>query len=242
MILKGMAYIWIIVVTYYRLPVINPSTRMKARTIICIAFLSLLLFPPIVDLILVRMKTPQLIDSFAASDKCVLDIEEIDKERIAIVLTVEDPTFYTNKGLDFSSPGAGFTTLSQGLGKILYFDKFKPGIRKIRLLFLTRFALYPLVSKKEILHLFFNYAYFGNYQGKEIRGFEFASNIYFKKSFKDLTLDQFLSLEAMLINPYEYNITAKKAKNNERVVRIKKLLACNCRPINWNDDLLNGCK
>jgi len=215
---------------------------MRTRKIIIIVLISLIIFPPIIDLILVRIKTPKLIEALSKSNKCVLDIDKIGKERINMLLTVEDPTFYKNNGLDFSSGGAGFTTISQGLGKILYFDGFKPGIRKFRLLFLTRFALYPLVSKKEILNLFFNYVYLGNYQGKEIRGFEFASKIYYKKSFKELTTDEFLSLEAMLINPNEYSIFDNKVKNIDRVLRIKKLLECNCRPIDWKDDLLNGCK
>lgn len=215
---------------------------MKTRKIIVITVICLIMLPPAIDLTWVRVKTPGIVESLLKSDQCVLDIDNISKGRITMLLTVEDPTFYENKGLDFSSPGAGFTTISQGLGKILYFDGFKPGLRKIRLIFLTRYALYPLVSKQEILHLFINYAYLGNYRGKEIRGFEQASRVYYKKSFEELTNDEFLSLVAMLINPNEYNVVENEEKNHERVLRIKKLLACNCRPVDWKDDVLNGCK
>ena len=215
---------------------------MKKRNIIILTVICLLIFPPIIDLIWVRIQTPKIIETLLKSDTCVLNIDTISKERINILLTVEDPTFFENNGLDFTSAGAGFTTISQGIGKFMYFDNFKPGLRKLRLIFITRFALYPLVSKKEILTIFINYVYLGNYNGKEIRGFESASHIYYKKSFNKLTTDEFLSLVAMLINPNEYNIINNRAKNADRVTRIKKLIACNCKPINWKDDNLNGCK
>lgn len=214
---------------------------MKRKNIIFLVLICFIVIPPTIDLIIVRQKTPNIVGSLLKSDKCVLKIDNIPKERIDIILKIEDPTFFNNKGLDFSSPGAGFTTISQGLGKIIYFDNFKPGIRKVRLIILTRFALYPLVSKKDILTLFINYVYFGNYQGKEIRGFENAARIYYNKPFDSLTIDEFISLEAMLINPNQFSLFVNKDKNIERVARIKNFLSGNCKPENWRDDELNGC-
>jgi len=39
---------------------------------------------------------------------------------------VEDPHSFEHGGVDFSTPGAGITTITQGLVKHLYFDQFKP--------------------------------------------------------------------------------------------------------------------
>lgn len=196
--------------------------QMNKRTIISILLICLVIFPPIIDIIWVRLKTPSIVENLLKSEKCVLDIDKISKEKLTILLTIEDPTFYKNKGWDFSSPEAGYTTNSQGLVKIIYFNDYKPGLRKIGLLYLTRFALNPLVSKKDILCLFMNYACLGTYQGKEVIGFENASKIYFNKSFDKLTNDEFLSLAAMLIGPNEYNVIKNADKNRKRVLQIKK--------------------
>lgn len=134
--------------------------------------------------------------------------------------------------MKFSSPGAGFTTISQAVGKLMYFDAFRPGIRKIRLLYLTRFAMYPQVSKDTILQLFINYAYLGNANGAEIRGFEHAARIYLEKSCTELTQHEFTQLVAMLINPNEYHIRNNPQEHKERVARITKLVQGKCKPTN----------
>jgi membrane carboxypeptidase/penicillin-binding protein len=48
------------------------------------------------------------------------------------LVRVEDPGFYDHNGIDFSSPGAGLTTLTQGLVKIHYFKNFQPGFAKYK--------------------------------------------------------------------------------------------------------------
>ncbi|WP_234902631.1 transglycosylase domain-containing protein [Agrobacterium larrymoorei] len=50
----------------------------------------------------------------------------------AILLAVEDPNFSTHSGVDFSTPGAGLTTITQSAAKRLAFEEFHPGIGKIR--------------------------------------------------------------------------------------------------------------
>lgn len=67
-----------------------------------------------------RARTPALMA--AALADVDPQIASLSQDRIDILLTVEDPTFWTNDGLDFETPGQGLTTLSQGLAKRLYFD------------------------------------------------------------------------------------------------------------------------
>lgn len=126
----------------------------------------------------------------------------LGQERIGLLLAVEDPTFYRHRGVDLDTPGAGMTTLTQGLVKLLYFpDGFKPGIAKIRQTLIAQYALDALVGKEEQLHLFLNIAYFGTINGRPVHGFAAAANAYFGKGVSELTNREFLSLIAMFIGP-----------------------------------------
>ena len=188
-------------------------------------------------------RTRKMVAEALASEQCSFDIKDVDSARIDVLLAVEDPNFYTHKGIDMKTPGAGLTTITQGLVKYFYFKKFKPGIAKIRQTFIARFRFDPKISKDDQLTLFMNYAYLGNdNDGNEIRGFAFASNFYFGKDFHSLTEEEYLVLVAMLINPNQYRVDRFPGKNAERVRRIESLLAGECDPYDWRDCALEGCK
>jgi membrane peptidoglycan carboxypeptidase len=162
--------------------------------------------------------------------------------RQAMILKVEDPTFWTNKGIDLSSPGAGMTTLSQGLGKRLFFDDFEPGFAKGELMALTRFALYPKVSKQRTLQALIASAYLGTHRGRPVTGFADGARTWFGKPLAGLSDEEFLNLEAMLIAPDSLKPGRDDAGRAERVSRIKRLLAGTCKPGGLRDAMLNGCK
>lgn len=65
---------------------------------------------------------------------------------------MEDPGFAEHDGVDFSTPGAGLTTITQSAAKRLAFETFRPGIGKIRQ---TGYAmgLESRLSKDQILAL-----------------------------------------------------------------------------------------
>lgn len=215
--------------------------RIIKRAFIFVLLLITVLFT--VDLIVAKYKTKRIVDKALHSPECELDISKIDKAKITQLLAIEDPEFYTHNGLDFHSPGAGWTTISQGLVKIFYFNNFRPGIRKIRLFYITRFVFDPSVPKNDQLSLFFNYAYFGNDdEGKVIRGFANAAKFFYKKSFDKLTNDEYLSLVASLMNPNQYRVDKYPENNKDRVSRIKRFLAGECHPVDWKDCELEGCK
>lgn len=196
-----------------------------------------------IDIISARHRTPHIVNQLLNSEDCRLNITTIGQDKIDALLLVEDPSFYSHNGLDFSSPGTGWTTISQGLGKDIYFENFTPGFSKIRLMYLTRFALSPLVSKNKQLTLFYNYVYLGtDNKGQEIRGFATAAEFYFKKPFKVLNTDEYLALVATIISPAQFRIDRFPEKNKERVLRIKKLISGDCQPNSWNDCLLEGCE
>jgi len=195
------------------------------------------------DLIIAKIHTNKLVRDALISEDCTLKTENIDPGRIHALLRVEDPNFYGHKGLDFRSPGAGWTTISQGLVKKLYFRSFKPRLAKIRLILIARFIFHPSVEKEDQLRLFFNYAYMGNdSNGNEIRGFAKASWFYFQKDFQELGMDEYLSLVALLLNTARFRPDKYPEANAERIGRIKKYLEGDCVPSDWKDCELSGCK
>jgi membrane peptidoglycan carboxypeptidase len=145
---------------------------------------------------------------------------DLTPRQLEILLNVEDPNFFSHHGVDFSTPGAGITTITQGLVKFLYFKKFKPGFAKLKQTLIAVYALDPLMPKEEQLRLFLNRVYLGH----GVRGFAPASRLYFGKPFKDLTEDQYIALVAMIIAPEVFDLQRFPARNAERVVRIKRLV------------------
>ena len=162
--------------------------------------------------------------------------------RIAIFLRIEDPTFWVNKGIDLATPGAGMTTLSQGLGKRIFFENFEPGLAKGELMALTRFALYPEVDKDRTLKAVIASAYFGTHRGREVIGFADGSRTWFGKPLAELSDREFIELESMLVAPDRLKPGRDDAGRVQRVERIERLLAGRCRPSGLRDVMLEGCR
>ncbi|MEW8218785.1 MAG: hypothetical protein AB2770_10515, partial [Candidatus Thiodiazotropha taylori] len=60
-----------------------------------------------------------------------LTLSSLTVKRKSALLKIEDPNFYQHSGIDFTTPGAGITTITQALVKTIYFERFSPGIAKI---------------------------------------------------------------------------------------------------------------
>jgi membrane carboxypeptidase/penicillin-binding protein len=174
-----------------------------------------------IEIINARNYTRNVVTNLLRSESLVLDIKDMSKRQLDILLAVEDPAFFEHNGMDLSTPGAGITTITQGLVKQFYFEKFQPGFAKIKQTLIAVFALDSLVSKQDQLRLFINYCYLG----AEARGFEQAAQFYYGKPFKSLTEEEYLSLVAMIIAPATFNVRRFPKRNAERVKRIKKLVA-----------------
>ena len=162
-------------------------------------------------------------------------------EKRAILLAVEDPSFDSNNGTDFSSNGAGQTSITQSQSKRLAFADFKPGLRKIRQ---TGYAigLTSRLSKEEILTLFLAESSFKGSDGRWIKGFDAASVRYFATPLEQLDRNRFISLVAAGIAPARLHPDAPNAELVERMRRINRLLAGQCKPAGHDDNFLDGCK
>ena len=142
-----------------------------------------------------------------------VSLNEISPNLINAVLSTEDKNFYKHHGFDYLriikamytnlKRGAivqGASTISQQYIKNMYLDFDKTWKRKIEEAFLT-LRLEVHYSKDEILEGYLNTINFG--QGNY--GIENASNFYFNKSAKDLTLEEAIILAAIPKAPNKYN-------------------------------------
>ncbi len=123
-----------------------------------------------IEVILARTETPAIVQAALASDRIKLELADFSEEELTVLLKIQDPNFYHYKGVDFSTPGAGITSLSQGLVKMYYFENFELGIQKIKQTLVARFAFDVLTPKDTILKLFVNEVYLGENGGTQLRG------------------------------------------------------------------------
>jgi len=177
-----------------------------------------------------RSDTPGTISAALHSKNIVLKKTDLSSWQLNVLLAVEDPGFYHHTGVDLTTPGAGATTITQGLVKLLYFNDFTPGFDKVKQTLIARYVLDPSVSKDDQLVLFINNVYLGNYDGKQVVGLSNAANIYYHKTIAQLTEDEYISVIAMIIAPNNFHIINKPEQNSERVMRIKKLVSGEYKP------------
>ena len=178
------------------------------------------------EVVICRSKTPAIVDSYYQSGEIMITLDDLTQEQIDIFLTVEDPGFYTHHGVDFTTPGAGWTTITQGLAKKFYFKEFQQGLMKIKQTLCAWLALDPLVDKDTQLTVYINIMYYGN----GIYGLHDASNFYFKKMVSALSTDEYIALIASLMSPEELNVKDKPQENAQRVERIIKVLSGEYEP------------
>jgi len=180
-----------------------------------------------VSVALARAATPEIFARYeAATDNGAKLPEGLSSERIETLLAVQDPSFWTHGGVDWSAPLA--TTVTQSLVKRLYFEHFKPGFAKIRQTLIAQFAVGPLTSKNAQLAAFI-----------DVNGLDPAARKWFGKPLAELDDDEFLSLVATNNNPKDY--APGTPANAERVRRIEKYLAGLCDRQGFADVWLESC-
>lgn len=185
-----------------------------------------------------RAATPAVLARAATGE---LPLSSLSRQRIDMLLTVEDPGFYRHRGVDFSTPGQGRTTLTQALVKRFYFDDFQPGFAKIEQSLIAWLVLDPAMTKPQQLSAFVNHASFGHFGGRHIVGFAHAARTYYDSEFSALSEGQFLGLVAMLMGPNKLDPIRRAEANTERVARLEALLAGRCKPAGWSDVTYGAC-
>lgn len=226
----------------------KPSNKLKILVKI-IAIILLIIGLPISYFAVITLKayfdSPKIVTQIYSSNKIVLKLEDLPENYRIALITVEDPLFYQHNGIDLKTPGAGYTTITQGLVKVYFFPEgFSPGFLRYKKIkqSLMALAFNSKVDKNTQLEVFINSVYLGNNQQKEIIGFPAAAKSYFNKDFAALTFDEYLSLVAMVIAPNDLSVSKQPDKNKERVKRITHLLKGECRPTNLTDVYYENCQ
>lgn len=185
-----------------------------------------------------KQRTPQVL---AAAAEGELSLGDVGNRRLAMLLKVEDPGFWKHRGVDFSTPGAGMTSITQSLVKRFYFDNFEPGLAKLEQSLIARFVLDPAMPKDAQLKAFINHSHFGWRTGRPIVGLGEAARAYYGREPAQLSDRQFLSLVAMLMSPRELDPLRRPRANAERVRRIEAMLAGKCAPAGLRDVDYEAC-
>ncbi len=145
------------------------------------------------------------------SDFCKLDDLPVYTQEA--FLSIEDKDFYKHHGLNYKrmagamlnnirtmSLKEGASTISQQLIKNTHLSNEKTFERKLKEMALTK-KLEKAFSKEEILESYLNIIFFGN----NCYGLESASEYYFNKEAKDLTLAESATLAGMIKSPSKYS-------------------------------------
>lgn len=167
-------------------------------------------------------------------------IASINENFIDAILAIEDPHFYTHKGIRIAKIAEalitdiihldyvmGGSTITQQLAKNIFLDQDKNLTRKIAELFFAR-DLENTLSKDEILELYLNVIYFGD----GYYGIQAASQGYFQKDPMDLTLDEATLLAGLPQAPAIFQLStgfeaAKKRQQEVLDAMVKESIISN---------------
>lgn len=144
------------------------------------------------------------------------------------IVAIEDKRFYQHHGFDFigisraiktnitdGKNSQGASTITQQYARLLYLTNEKTWSRKIKEAFYTM-QLESHLDKEEILEGYMNNVYFGH----GIYGIENASQYFFNKSARNLTLNEASMLAGVVNGPQYYSplIDETQSKKRQNIV------------------------
>lgn len=154
-------------------------------------------------------------------------LDEIPDYMIKAALATEDRRFFEHFGVDFlgtfralfenvraNAVVQGGSTLTQQLAKNLFLSPERSITRKIKEVFLS-FWLESRLTKQQILKLYLDRAYMGG----GAFGVEAASQFYFGKSVRDISMSEAAMMAGLFKAPTKFaphiNLSASRARANE---------------------------
>ena len=176
--------------------------------------------PDISDLSDYRPKLPlrvysaegDLMAEFGEERRNLTPIAEIPKVMTNAVLAIEDARFYQHGGVDYlgviraglanvgKAKSQGASTITMQVARNVYLSSEKTFTRKIYEILLT-FKLEHLLSKDQILEIYMNQIFLGN----RAYGFAAASEAYYSKPLKEITIAEAAMLAGLPKAPSAYN-------------------------------------
>ena len=185
--------------------------------------------PDISDLSDYRPKLPMrvyssdgvLIGEFGEERRKLTPIKDIPQVMKDAVLAIEDARFFSHGGVDYlgviraglanvgRAKAQGASTITMQVARNVYLSSEKTYTRKIYEILLT-FKLEHLLSKDQILEIYMNQIFLGN----RAYGFAAASEAYFGKPLKDISIAEAAMLAGLPKAPSAFNpiVNPKRAK------------------------------
>ena len=168
-----------------------------------------------------------LIGVFGEEHRNLTPIKDIPQVMINAILAVEDARFYEHGGIDYIGvvraglanvghiKSQGASTITMQVARNVYLSSEKSFTRKIYEMLLT-LKLEHTLTKDQILEIYMNQIYLGN----RSYGFAAASETYFGKPLKDITIAEAAMLAGLPKAPSAYNpiVNPKRARTRQRYI------------------------
>jgi penicillin-binding protein 1A len=169
-----------------------------------------------------------LLGEFGEERRNFLPISKIPKVMQDAVLAIEDARFYQHRGVDYigviraglanfgeSQRSQGASTITMQVARNFYLSSEKTFTRKIYEILLA-LKIESQLTKEQILEVYMNQIYLG----QRAHGFAAASDIYFGKPLKDITVAEAAMLAGLPKAPSAYNPIANPARATQRQLYI----------------------
>jgi penicillin-binding protein 1A len=162
-----------------------------------------------------------LIGEYGEERRNLTPVKDIPQVMIDAVLAIEDTDFYEHGGVSYKgmvraglanlgrAKSQGASTITMQVARNVYLSSEKNYIRKIYEVLLT-FKLEHLLTKDQILEIYMNQIFLGN----RAYGFAAASEAYFDKPLKNITIAEAAMLAGLPKAPSAYNpiVNPKRAR------------------------------
>ena len=196
--------------------------------------------PDITDLSDYRPKLPlrvfsvegDVLGEFGEERRNLTPISEIPKVMSNAVLAIEDARFYQHGGVDYlgviraglanvgHAKSQGASTITMQVARNVYLSSEKTFTRKIYEILLT-FKLEHALTKDQILEIYMNQIFLGN----RAYGFAAASETYFGKPLKEITIAEAAMLAGLPKAPSAYNpISNPKRARSRQLYIIERMV------------------
>ena len=168
-------------------------------------------------------KDGKLIGFFGIERRELISFEQIPENLKNAVLAAEDKDYFNHSGVKISSlvrallgeltgsPSGGGGTISMQVVRSYLLSTERTYERKLKEIYLA-WRLEELMSKEEVLQLYFNKTFLGNRN----YGFKAAYDYYFGKNFNEISIADSATLAAILQRPSAINPKKDPAKTKKR--------------------------
>lgn len=175
-----------------------------------------------------------LIGEFGEERRSLTPIKDIPQVMKDAVLAIEDARFFSHGGVDYvgmvraglanlgRAKSQGASTITMQVARNVYLSTEKSYTRKIYEILLT-FKLEHMLTKNEILEIYMNQIFLGN----RAYGFAVASETYFGKPLKDISIAEAAMLAGLPKAPSAFNPIANPTRARSRQLYIIERMAQN---------------